>query len=91
MAERRRRITIKLVMWLIVFGAGVAVGFYVRDQQQHERIQEAVEQARREVERASEEMMERGRRAGEGLRAGAQAAADSTRAAVREMLGDTAH
>ena len=80
----KKRIMMKLIGWLMIFGAGAAAGFYVRDQQQHEKIRQAVEEAR-------EELMERGRRAGEDIRAGAQVAADSARAAVREMIGDTAN
>ncbi len=91
MSEIRRKIGGKLLWWLILFGSGAATGFYVRDQQQHERIQEAVARAREDMGKASEEFIERGRRAGEDIRAGAQAAADSTRAAVREMMGDSAN
>lgn len=91
MGEMKRKLGGKLLLWLILFGAGTATGFYVRDQQQHERIQEAVEQAREDMEQAREELMQRGRRAGEDIKAGAQAAADSTRAAVREMMGDSAN
>jgi uncharacterized protein HemX len=82
--EAMRRFWRRLFTWLIFFAAGAAVGFYVRDQQQHKKIQEAVEDAR-------QEMQQRAERAREGIEAGARAAADSTRAAVREMLGDSAN
>lgn len=87
MTERRRRLWLRLLPWLIVFGGGFAGGFYVRDRQQHERLQDAVEDARKEMEDAGLEAIDRARRAGSDLTAGAQAAADSARAAFRRLLG----
>jgi hypothetical protein len=91
MAERRRR---RFLIWLLprllIFVAGVAVGYYARDREAGQ-LREAYEQTRAELEeikQAGEEMVERGRRAGENLRAGAEAAADSTRAAVEEITGE---
>lgn len=87
MTERRRKLFWKLFPWLFVFGLGFAGGFYVRDQQQHERLQEAVENAREEMQDAGLEAIERARRAGSDFGAGAEAAAESTKAAFRRLLG----
>ncbi len=89
MAEKRGRIWRWLLTRLLIFAVGVGVGYYVRDRQGVE-LQEAYEQAVDELQQlkqAGQEAVERGRRAGEGLRAGAKAAADSTRAAVEEVTG----
>ncbi|UCC48804.1 MAG: hypothetical protein JSV41_01135 [Gemmatimonadota bacterium] len=91
MAEkRRRRFLIWLLPRLLIFVAGVAVGYYARDREAGQ-LRQAYEQTRAELEelkQSGEEMIERGRRAGENLRAGAEAAADSTRAAVEEITGE---
>jgi len=71
---------------VVVFGIGVGVGFYVRDRQQHERLQDAVESAREQMEEAGLEAIERARRAGADLTAGAEAAAESTKAAFRRLV-----
>lgn len=89
MVEKRRRSGGKLMTLLIVFLLGGAVGYYVRDSQQRERVEDAVGRARRDMERASLEAIERARRAGGDFRAGAQAAAESTKAAFRELVGDS--
>lgn len=92
MGERRRRLAFWLLARLFIFALGVAAGYYARDRQQHKKIQEAVERVRAELQdvgRAGQEVIERGRRAGEGVRAGARAAAESTRAAVEEIVGDS--
>lgn len=86
MSPRRRRFLARILPWLIVFAAGVTTGYYVRDRQQDEKIQEAAERARREMERVGLEAIERAQSAGEELRAGARAAAESTKAAFRELL-----
>ncbi|KPK79668.1 MAG: hypothetical protein AMS25_11780 [Gemmatimonas sp. SM23_52] len=90
MAQRRRRFLFWLLPRLLIFAAGVAVGYYARDREAGQ-LRQAYEQTLAELEeakQAGEEMIERGRRAGEDLRAGAQAAADSTRAAVEEITGE---
>ncbi len=89
MTERRRKLFWRLFPWMFVFGLGGATGFYVRDRQQHERLQDAVETAREEMENAGLEAIERARRAGAGFGAGAQAAAESTKAAFRRLLGES--
>ena len=85
----KRGLAARFLPWLFVFGMGVGVGYYARDRQQHERIQEAAETARREMERAGLEAIDRARQAGEDLSAGAQAAAESTKAAFRKLLGES--
>ena len=87
MTERRRRLVAKLTPWMVVFGLGVATGFYVRDRQQHKLLQEAVDNARREMEAVGLEAIERAREAGSDLSAGAEAVAESTKAAFRRLLG----
>ncbi len=86
MNNRRRGLVRALAPWVIVFGIGVGVGFYVRDRQQHERLQDAVESAREQMEEAGLEAIERARRAGADLTAGAEAAAESTKAAFRRLV-----
>ncbi len=89
MAEKRGRLWRWLLPRLIIFAVGIGVGYYARDRQAVE-LREAYEQAIDEMEelkRAGQEAIDRGRRAGEGLKAGAKAAADSTRAAVEEIAG----
>ncbi len=89
MAEKRARFWRWLLPRLIIFAVGIGVGYYARDRQAVE-LREAYEQAIDEMEelkRAGQEAIDRGRRAGEGLKAGAKAAADSTRAAVEEITG----
>ena len=87
MNNRRRGLVRALAPWVVVFGIGVGVGFYVRDRQQHERLQDAVESAREQMEEAGLEAIERARRAGADLTAGAEAAAESTKAAFRRLVG----
>ena len=86
MSQRRRGFMQRLVPWVVVFGIGVGVGFYVRDRQQHERLQEAIENAREDIEEAGVEAIERARQAGADLTAGAEAAAESTMAAFRRLV-----
>ncbi len=86
MNNRRRGLVRALAPWVVVFGLGVGVGFYVRDRQQHERLQDAVESAREQMEEAGLEAIERARRAGADLTAGAEAAAESTKAAFRRLV-----
>jgi uncharacterized protein HemX len=88
MAERRSGRG-RLVLWLILVGLGFGAGYYARDRQAEREVQEAAVRAREEMEHAGLEAIERARRAGGDLRAGAQAAADSVRAAFREILGNT--
>jgi hypothetical protein len=90
MVQRRRRFLFWLLPRLLIFAVGVAVGYYARDREAGQ-LREAYERTLSELEevkQASEEMIERGRRAGEELRGGAEAAADSTRAAVEEITGE---
>ena len=86
MNDRRRGLVRALAPWVVVFGIGVGVGFYVRDRQQHERLQDAVESAREQMEEAGLEAIDRARRAGADLTAGAEAAAESTKAAFRRLV-----
>lgn len=87
MTTKRRSLAARLFPWLLMFLVGGAAGYYVRDRQANERMQEAVQQTRQEMERAALEAIGRARRAGADLSAGAEAAADSTRAAFRELTG----
>ncbi len=86
MNNPRRGLVRALAPWVVVFGIGVGVGFYVRDRQQHERLQDAVESAREQMEEAGLEAIDRARRAGADLTAGAEAAAESTKAAFRRLV-----
>ncbi len=86
MNQPRRGLVRAVAPWIVVFGLGVGVGFYVRDRQQHERLQDAIENAREEVEEAGVEALERARQAGADLGAGAETAAESTKAAFRRLL-----
>ncbi len=87
MAERRKRLLLWLLPRILIFAAGVAVGYYVRDREAH-RLKQAYEQAVDELEavrRSGQEVVERGRRAGEALRSGTEAAVDSARKAVGQV------
>ena len=86
MSQQRKGLIRALAPWIIVFGLGVGVGFWVRDRQQHERLQDAIEEARGEIEEAGVEAIDRARRAGADFGAGAEAAAESTKAAFRRLL-----
>ena len=86
MNNRRRGFVRALAPWVVVFGIGVGVGFYVRDRQQHERLEDAIENAREEMEEAGVEALERARRVGVDLGASAEAAAESTKAAFRRLI-----
>ncbi len=84
---KRRSAFTRLLPWLVVFVLGGAAGYYVRDRQAHDRMQETVEQTRRQMERAALEAIGRAQRAGSDFGAGAEAAAESTKAAFRELTG----
>lgn len=86
MAEKRRAFWVKLLPWLFVFLLGGVAGYWFRDQQQAQKIQEA----RREMEDKAMQAIRRGQRAAENVGAGARVAADSAVAAFRELSGDTA-
>ena len=86
MNQQRRGLVRALALWIVVFGIGVEVGFYVRDRQQHERLQDAVESDREQMEEASLDAIERAWRAGADLTAWAEAAAESTKAAFRHLV-----
>jgi hypothetical protein len=89
MAERKRRLIWWLLPRLLIFAAGVAVGYYARTREL-DHLQEVYEQTVSELQRLkenTEEMIERGRAAGESLKSGAEAAVDSTKSAVESMKG----
>ena len=86
MAERRRGLLRWLMPWLVVFVMGVGLGYYLRDRQQNDLIEEIQETARREMESAGLEAIDRARRAGADLSAGAEAAAESTKAAFQRLI-----
>ncbi|MGD8699477.1 MAG: hypothetical protein PVJ43_09315 [Gemmatimonadales bacterium] len=95
MADRKRRGLIRwLLPKLLIFVAGAAGGYTVRDYVEHgelDRVRAAYDEAVAELEALKEsgqEALERGRRAGESLRSGAEAAVDSTKAAVDEIKGE---
>ena len=46
MNQPRRGLIRAVTPWIVVFGLGFGVGFYVRDRQQHELVQDAIEDAR---------------------------------------------
>ncbi len=90
MAGVGRRVLRFLFPWIVVFGLGVATGFYLRDRQQHERLQDATEAVREQMEKAGLEAIDRAHEAGSNLSAGAAAVADSARAAFQRLIqGDT--
>ena len=82
-----RRLFAQLVRLALAFVIGAAAGYYVRGQRQDDEIRTAAERAREEVEAAGLEAIERAREAGSGLVAGAEAAAESAKAAFRELIG----
>ncbi len=89
MAEKRRGLWRWLLPKLLIFVVGAAVGYFARGNELNE-LEQAYEQTvteLQELKENSEEIIERGRRAGESLRSGAEAAVDSTKAAVEEIKG----
>lgn len=84
---RRRGLGARLLWTIVLFALGAGTGYYVRDRQQRNEVREAVQRARGEMEDAALEAIERARRAGGDLRSGAEAAAESTKAAFRELVG----
>jgi hypothetical protein len=75
MGNKKRSLIGRLVPFVIIFAAGTGFGYYVSDQRQDERIQEALEQA-------GSDLVERGRELSESAR-------DSARAALRRLAGDS--
>jgi hypothetical protein len=91
MAERRRGFLKWLLPKLLIFVLGVAAGYYARDNELSE-LRQAYQQALDELTELREttgDVIERGRRAGESVRSGAEAAVDSTKAAVEEIKGES--
>lgn len=78
----------RVLRLVLVFAAGAATGYYARDRRQGDELREAVERARREMLDVGLGAIERARHAGAGLAAGAEAAAESTRAAFGKLLDD---
>ena len=72
---------------LIAFLLGGAGGYWFRNQQADREVREAAAQARAQVEETALEAIDRARRAGSDLAGGAEAAAESTRAAFKELTG----
>lgn len=87
MTTKRRSMLARLLPWLVIFVLGGVAGYYVRDRQAKDRVEEAVVRKQQEMERAALEAIGRARRAGADFGAGAEAAAESTRAAFRELRG----
>ena len=90
MAEKRKRLIWWLLPKLIIFAAGIGVGYYARTNEL-DRLEEVYEQTvaeLQELKENTEEMIERGRAAGESLKSGAEAAVDSTKAAVESIKGE---
>ena len=75
MSKEKRSFVSRLIPWVIVFAAGVGSGYYIRDQRQDRRLQEA-------IERASEDILDRSRELSESAR-------DSVRSALRRLAGDS--
>ena len=85
MAKERRRSG--LLGFLIIFLLGAAAGYWFRDRQADEQIAAAATDARQRVQATALEAIQRAQRAGSDLAAGAEAAAESTKAAFRELTG----
>lgn len=77
----------RLVGWLFLFLLGAAAGYYVSEQRHDEQVRGLVESARREAQERALDAIQRAQAAGGDLRAGAAAAAESTRAAFQELTG----
>jgi len=90
MAEKKRRLIWWVLPRLLIFAAGVAVGYYARTNEL-DRLEEVYEQTVAELQQLkenTEEMIERGRAASESLKSGAEAAVDSTKSAVESIRGE---
>lgn len=75
MGKKKRGLIWRLLPYIIIFAAGTGFGYYVRDQRQDRRLQEA-------IERAGNEIVDRSRELGESV-------TDSARSAIRRLAGDT--
>jgi len=83
MAKERRRSG--LLGFLIIFLLGAGAGYWFRDRQADQQIAAAASDARQKVEATALDAIQRAQRAGADLAAGADAAAESTKAAFREL------
>lgn len=83
MAKKRSRSG--LLSFLVVFLLGAVAGYVFRDRRADEQVRTAAVEARQQMEATALEAIERAQRAGSDLAAGAEAAAESTKAAFREL------
>ncbi len=70
---------------LVVFLLGAVAGYLFRDRQTDQQMRAAAAEARQQMEATALEAIQRAQRAGSDLAAGAEAAAESTKAAFREL------
>jgi len=83
MAKERRRSG--MLGFLVVFLLGAGAGYWFRDRRADEQIAAAASETKQRVQATALEAIERAQRAGSDLTAGAEAAAESTKAAFREL------
>lgn len=84
--QTRRGISRRFLPLIVVFGLGGGAGYYVRGKQDSREVERAIRQARHDAAELGIDALDRARRAGSDLGAGFEAAADSARAALRELL-----
>ncbi len=88
--ERKRGFFSKPLGVLLIFAIGVAAGYYLGERGKAEAVAEAVRETEASVSARAKEAAARGGAALQNLGGGAAAAAESAKAAVRTLRGDTA-
>lgn len=87
---RKRSLLSRFVGLLVVFAAGVGVGYYLGDRGKAAAVAEAIRGTEEQVGVTAREAAARGEAALQSIGGGAAAAAESAKAAVRSLRGDTA-
>ncbi|MGH7544914.1 MAG: hypothetical protein ACREKI_01875 [Gemmatimonadota bacterium] len=88
--QKRRGLFSRLLGVLFVFAVGVGVGYYLGERGKADAVRDAIRRTEAELQSRARSAAQRGGAALQSLEGGAAAAAESTKAAVRSLGGDTA-
>ena len=88
--HKKRGFFSRLLSVLFVFAVGVGVGYYLGERGKADAVTDAIRRTEAELQSRGRSAAERGGAALQRLEGGAAAAAESTKAAVRSLGGDTA-